>query len=140
MLVFRAQKTSQLTCEPLLALFFGMARSSQWNFPGTPFGHRPTWHLLGCCGTARGSVDGTVVLHLKSRSVTSFLLELRRLAWPLHRKPVLWSMAFPAKDDTHKSLGATFMAQEKQERCSSLARYLCLHKNISAIIYIIINH
>ena len=83
MLVFRAQKTSQLTCEPLLALFFGMARSSQWNFPGTPFGHRPTWHLLGCCGTARGSVDGTVVLHLKSRSVTSFLLELRRIAWPL---------------------------------------------------------
>ena len=28
-------------------------------------------------------VDGTVVLHLKSRNITSFLLELRRIAWPL---------------------------------------------------------
>ena len=28
-------------------------------------------------------------------------IELRRLAWPLHKKPVLCSMAFPAKDDTH---------------------------------------
>ena len=57
------------------------------------------------------AVDGTVVLHLKSRSVTSFLLELRRIAWPLRIH--LLQHGLPAKDDTHRHVHLLFMAQEK---------------------------
>ena len=56
-------------------------------------------------------MDEPVVLHLKSRSVTSFLLELRRIAWPLRIH--LLQHGLPAKDDTHRHVHLLLMAQEK---------------------------
>ena len=56
------------------------------------------------------TVDGTVVLHLKSRSVTSFLLELRRIAWPLRIHLLQHGHLCQG---WHTQIPWTFMAQEK---------------------------
>ena len=80
---------NQPTCEPLFTFFLEWLEVANGMFLEFFRPVWPTWHFIDWCGTPRGSVDDQVVLHLKLRSVTSFVLEKNSMA-PAHSLVAAW--------------------------------------------------